>query len=289
MMTRSSAGAAMFLTSAFFAASAQAQTADVPEGVDTLAGTGGYSTVYHSAARSYQIVMNESVVQAAGIAPNSNITGLAFRRPTWSVHAPWPTNAVTFAAWDLTLSRSNNPAPNLSTTYTDNIGADAVLVRSGPLTMQPAALPGGALTPAVNPWGETIAFTTPYLYTGGDLLITIRHTGNGVTSGAVETPPTALVAGCQAKGVSSYTQADTWYAQGMLSLLITFEAGTTCGSADFDGDGDTGTDADIEAFFACLGGNCCPTCGTADFDGDGDVGTDADIEAFFRVLGGGAC
>jgi hypothetical protein len=58
---------------------------------------------------------------------------------------------------------------------------------------------------------------------------------------------------------------------------------------DFDGDGDTGTDADIEAFFACLGGNCCGTCGSADFNGDGDVGTDADIESFFRVLAGGAC
>jgi hypothetical protein len=71
-------------------------------------------------------------------------------------------------------------------------------------------------------------------------------------------------------------------------VKIAFEQ-STCGSADFDGDGDTGTDADIEAFFACLGGNCCVTCGTADFDGDGDVGTDADIEAFFRVLGGGNC
>jgi hypothetical protein len=62
-----------------------------------------------------------------------------------------------------------------------------------------------------------------------------------------------------------------------------------CGSADFDNDGDAGTDADIEAFFACLGGACCPTCGTSDFDQDGDAGTDADIEAFFRVLGGGTC
>jgi len=62
-----------------------------------------------------------------------------------------------------------------------------------------------------------------------------------------------------------------------------------CGSADFDGDGDTGTDLDIEAFFACLGGNCCASCGSADFDGDGDTGTDQDIEAFFRVLGGQAC
>ena len=60
-------------------------------------------------------------------------------------------------------------------------------------------------------------------------------------------------------------------------------------SADFDGDGDSGTDQDIEAFFACLGGDCCPTCGTSDFNQDGDSGTDQDIESFFRVLGGGAC
>jgi hypothetical protein len=60
-------------------------------------------------------------------------------------------------------------------------------------------------------------------------------------------------------------------------------------SSDFNGDGDFGTDQDIEAFFACLGSACCPTCLTADFNGDGDVGTDQDIEAFFRVLSGGPC
>ncbi len=65
----------------------------------------------------------------------------------------------------------------------------------------------------------------------------------------------------------------------------------TCGTADFNNDGDTGTDGDIEAFFACLGGDCCPNCWHlgADFNGDGDVGTDADIESFFRVLSGGNC
>ena len=57
-------------------------------------------------------------------------------------------------------------------------------------------------------------------------------------------------------------------------------------TADFDGDGDTGTDADIEAFFRCLAGDCCALCYTADYDGDGDTGTDADIEAFFRCLAG---
>ena len=32
-----------------------------------------------------------------------------------------------------------------------------------------------------------------------------------------------------------------------------------------------------------------PVCGSADFDCDGDTGTDADIESFFRVLAGGPC
>jgi hypothetical protein len=64
-----------------------------------------------------------------------------------------------------------------------------------------------------------------------------------------------------------------------------------CGSADFNCDGDTGTDSDIEAFFSCLAGNCpaLPCISSADFNGDGDTGTDADIEAFFRVLAGGSC
>jgi hypothetical protein len=64
-----------------------------------------------------------------------------------------------------------------------------------------------------------------------------------------------------------------------------------CGSADFNCDGAIGTDADIEAFFACIAGSCPPPpcASTADFNGDGAIGTDADIEAFFRVLAGGPC
>jgi hypothetical protein len=77
-------------------------------------------------------------------------------------------------------------------------------------------------------------------------------------------------------------------AQDLPFILLGFAGNPPC-STDFDGDGDSGTDADIEAFFACLAGNCCPNCAPADYDGDGDSGTDADIEAFFRVLSGNAC
>ncbi|HYE61520.1 MAG TPA: hypothetical protein VD997_05960 [Phycisphaerales bacterium] len=72
-------------------------------------------------------------------------------------------------------------------------------------------------------------------------------------------------------------------------LRVVAGGSNPCWTADFNGDGDTGTDQDIEAFFACLGGNCCSTCGSADFNSDGDTATDQDIEAFFHVLGGGSC
>jgi hypothetical protein len=55
---------------------------------------------------------------------------------------------------------------------------------------------------------------------------------------------------------------------------------------DFDGDNDYGTDQDIEAFFACLAGNCCSTCESGDINRDGDIGTDQDIELFFAILTG---
>jgi hypothetical protein len=58
-------------------------------------------------------------------------------------------------------------------------------------------------------------------------------------------------------------------------------------SSDFNGDGDYGTDQDVEAFFRCLSGDCCARCRSADFNADGDMGTEQDIEAFFRVLAGG--
>ncbi len=79
-------------------------------------------------------------------------------------------------------------------------------------------------------------------------------------------------------GAPINTEAAGWVATRLLGC-----------TADVDHDGDTGTDADIEAFFRCLAGDCCAACATADFNADGDIGTDADIESFFRVLAGGPC
>jgi hypothetical protein len=278
------------------AAGAYAQTAVVPAGVNGLAGTGGYSNFFRNLARSVQIEMDASVVTAAGIAPSTRITGISFRNPSYQVFPTWPATGLTatFTNYDVTLSRSTrSSAQGLSTTYTDNIGPDAVMVRSGGLALPSGFLPGGALTPNVNPWSGVITFTTPFLYTGGNLLLTIRHTGAvGAGTGNVEATPDAFVAGTAGIQTQNYTQVTGWTLQGMVNMKFTIVPGTPpCGTADFNCDGDVGTDRDIEAFFQCLSGTCpaAPCTNSADFNGDGDVGTDEDIESFFRVLGGGHC
>ena len=112
-------------------------------------------------------------------------------------------------------------------------------------------------------------------------------------------PGGGIVAGAHGPvlAIAPYAQADA----GAYDCVVTNACGSTvstpvtfdppgCCAADYDGDGDIGTDSDIEAFFACLAGDCCATCfAGADFNGDGDIGTDADIESFFRVLAGGNC
>jgi hypothetical protein len=97
-------------------------------------------------------------------------------------------------------------------------------------------------------------------------------------------------------GSAAVFTSGTGLGSGNRSLLLNsnvsvVSCGPVCGTSDFNGDGDFGTDQDIEAFFACLGGVCCASCypGGSDFNADGDFGTDQDIESFFRVLGGGNC
>jgi YVTN family beta-propeller protein len=128
-----------------------------------------------------------------------------------------------------------------------------------------------------------------YAYTGSNTFQT-DHAGQTITAAALQAlaaPGSELTYTVVVKGTETRIGIDR-----NLNGVLDFDEPVPpppCGSADFNNDGDTGTDADIEAFFACLGGSCCANCGTADFNADGDVGTDADIEAFFRVLSGGHC
>ena len=102
-------------------------------------------------------------------------------------------------------------------------------------------------------------------------------------SGVFGVVPMTVTNGTMSFYLSTGFEGGSWSGMQIVQL-----SGPGC-TADVDGDGDPGTDADIEAFFACLAGTCCARCSPADFNGDGDVATDADIESFFRVLAGQPC
>jgi hypothetical protein len=146
-----------------------------PGALASTAGSIGTNTLTQQASRTYQVVYSASELP---VLPGTALTGVTWRIASTSALASWPAQDATWADYEIRLSTSLNPPGSLSTSFAENIAPDAVTVRSGPLVIPALSFPGGAFTPAVNGWGPRIDFTTPFIYTGGDLLITIRHSGN---------------------------------------------------------------------------------------------------------------
>jgi len=144
---------------------------------------------------------------------------------------------------------------------------------------------------AADLWAATNGQATGYVVPSGTF-----HP-SGINSPALPTPSLAAFTGMNFEGTWTLTVEDWWGVDTgsitgfSIGNVTPVNCGPVCGTSDFNGDGDFGTDQDIEAFFACLAGQCCPACypGGSDFNGDGDFGTDQDIESFFRVLAGGNC
>jgi hypothetical protein len=108
-----------------------------------------------------------------------NITSIGFRLPAG---ASTVASATTFAQWNLVLSPSVNPPGSLSPFFPFNVGPGSTNVLSGPLTIPANSLVGGA---GPNPFYD-ITFTTPYRYTGGDLLFTLTYLLGSSTTLAVD-------------------------------------------------------------------------------------------------------
>lgn len=134
--------------------------------------TGSQSGPFVDTDRTFQYVYAAS--QFAGLAGHS-ITGMAFRANN-SESGTKPAQAMNFAHYDIQLSDSAFTPGNLSNTFANNIGANVVTVRSGALTVPAGSFPTGGNP---NAFSFVIQFSTPYLYDGQDLLVTLRHTGQG--------------------------------------------------------------------------------------------------------------
>lgn len=121
--------------------------------------------------RTAQWVYAEALLTHVPI--GARITGLRFRLNGGGSFEP--DQETTWPSYTVTVARSLNPPNALSLTYADNLGADATLVRSGPLTFAAGSFPAGDRP---NTFGPLIPFDTPYTYTGGDLLVMVTHPGS---------------------------------------------------------------------------------------------------------------
>jgi len=111
--------------------------------------------------------------QFSTVSIGSTITSIGFRQSQFDGDAP--DIEYNLPRWDLQLSSGRNAIGSLAKNFLANIGADVVMVRSGSLTVPVNSFQGNGTPP--GPF-FVITFQTPYIYTGGDLLATLRKQGS---------------------------------------------------------------------------------------------------------------
>lgn len=142
----------------------------VPNSATSTEADGTFSlTATAAAGRTFQFTFAAS--QLTGIV-GQEINGLQWRLGGPGT-AAWPAVDTSYAFWDVFIGPGVNPSA-MTTTFANNFTGPTTQVRSGPHTFLANSFSFGA-TP--NAFGSTLSFTTPYLYTGGDLAIEMRFAG----------------------------------------------------------------------------------------------------------------
>jgi PEP-CTERM motif len=170
-----------------FLTAASASLGDVvaPNLTET-AGTTGLNTVLRNAPRTYEEYLAAN--NFSSLAVPTLFTGMQFRLALGTASGiaaggTWPSQAITFTDYTVQLSVASAQliadGEYLSTTptFASYQGANVTTVRTGPLVITPNSFTNnGNASP--NPFGFTINFTTPYLFTPGDsLVVLIRLAG----------------------------------------------------------------------------------------------------------------
>ncbi len=126
--------------------------------------------------RTGQLLINQN--QLGSMLPGDTITGMSFRLYNGAVSTY---TGATWASYEIRLGEGVAPSAG-STTFANNFVGASTLVQSGPLTM--TGFTSGALGATPNGWNDEIVFSTPYVYTGGHLVIEIRHGGSNIVNPA---------------------------------------------------------------------------------------------------------
>ena len=122
-------------------------------------------TTTGATGRTYQYTIDSA--QLTGLV-GQQILGLQWRLNAGA--AAWPPANTTYASWDVFMGPGVDPSA-MSNTFASNFTAAPTQVRSGPHAITAGSYPSGG---SPNAFAPTLGFTTPFLYTGGDLAIEMR-------------------------------------------------------------------------------------------------------------------
>ena len=114
------------------------------------------------------------------IPPGSVIDSLWLRQNIFAGAAP--ETDITAADLEVSLSTAARRPGTMSQTFAINDGADKVLVHDGPATIGAGSLPGGS----DGRFGRLVQFRKNFVYKGGDVCVTVRHTGLSGDIGTLE-------------------------------------------------------------------------------------------------------
>ncbi len=177
----------------------------VPTAAVGVDGNSGTNTPIRSVARTLQVILSAS--ELGGISVGDTLEGIAFRLDKSEISQP-PFD-LNFASYDIFLGQAALTPTTMSSTFADNyLGGTRVQMRSGGLTMPQASLPFGGNP---NSFGSQIAFNLSggkYTYTGGDLVLEVRHTGNAATDFQLDATLNNAVAAARVGNTSTATIED---------------------------------------------------------------------------------
>ena len=136
--------------------------------------SGSFLSPLANSARTYQMLIDDTQLTPL---IGKYLNSISFRLLA-SASAPWPAADATFSNYQIYLSNGVDPA-NRQLDFAANITGTQTMVRTGALV-----IPAGSLTSGGDPnaFSYNILFDTPYLYSGGNLIIEIRHTGSNSSS-----------------------------------------------------------------------------------------------------------
>jgi hypothetical protein len=252
-----------------------------PNNLARAEGTGGLS-MPTTASYTAQVIVAADQLRAIDV--GSAITGVSLRHSASGSTTSFPAATTTLGRFDVTIAPAASGPLGASNTFASNNGPGVVNVRSGAVTVPVNAFPysGSSVTRGENAW--YVPFDRAYVYTGGDLCLTIRSDGplggGGETFDADGTSANARGVTKTFYGNSNAAVASSTY--GPLAVRWAFTARAFC-PWDLNNDGVV-SDDDFPIFLIayntldCTDGAMAMGC-PADFNYDRVV-DDADFEVF---------